>query len=413
MRVLFVGFPYSVHAARWTSLVADQGWDLHFFPSQDNDYIHPDFRNIAFWSGFSRRRPSHSHQSVRMMGFWPFASGQPVARKLLEKLGPSWLDRPEWLAWVIRMLDPDIVHSMEFQHASYLAYAAKQRSGRPFPTWIATNWGCDIQLYGRLPEHRAKITDVLRSCDYYSCECQRDVRLARQLGLRGEVLPVVPNGGGLDLEHALSLRQPGTTSARRVIALKGYHRHMHRAQVGLRALALCADVLRDYTIRVFAPEPREIIEMQAEVITGETGLAIELMPPVRHDEMLRLHGSARISISLSLADGICTSMLEAMAMGSFPIQSNTACANEWVEDGISAFLVPPEDPHAIADRIRQAILSDRLVDEAAARNADTVRERLDRSQIKMVVVEAFYQRVFAERSGRPGTDATGRAIAGG
>jgi hypothetical protein len=88
-----------------------------------------------------------------MIGFWPFETGQVATRKLLSRLGPAWLDRPEWLAWVIRMLDPDIVHSMEFQHASYLTFAAMQRSGRPFPAWIATNWGYDIQLYGRLPEH--------------------------------------------------------------------------------------------------------------------------------------------------------------------------------------------------------------------------------------------------------------------
>src|SRR3974390_2984000 len=106
MRVLFVGFPYSVHAARWTSLVADQGWALHFFPSQDNDYIHPDFRNIAFWSGFSRRRPSHSHQSVRMIGFWPFETGQIMARKLLSRLGAGWLQPPGGAAGGVKKTQP-------------------------------------------------------------------------------------------------------------------------------------------------------------------------------------------------------------------------------------------------------------------------------------------------------------------
>jgi glycosyltransferase involved in cell wall biosynthesis len=84
-----------------------------------------------------------------------------------------------------------------------------------------------------------------------------------------------------------------------------------------------------------------------------------------------------------------------------------------VEDGVSAFLVPPEDPHAIADRIRQAIACDSLVDRAASLNAATISKRLDRSQIKRVAVEEFYQRVFAERSRRPRTQAAGHAIAGG
>src|SRR5215472_12168985 len=118
MKILFVGFPYSVHAAHWVSLVADQDWDLHFFPSQDNPYLHPEFRNITFWSGFSRRRMPGVHPTVRIAGFWPFERGAGWVRQTLSSLAPPVLDHAEWLAWVIRMIKPDIVHSMELQHAA-------------------------------------------------------------------------------------------------------------------------------------------------------------------------------------------------------------------------------------------------------------------------------------------------------
>jgi glycosyltransferase involved in cell wall biosynthesis len=398
MRILFVGFPYSVHAAHWVSLVADQGWDLHFFPSQDNPYIHPAFRNITFWSGWSRRRLPGVDPTVRMAGFWPFERGSGSLRRTLSALAPPVLDHAEWLAWVIRIIKPDLVHSMELQHGSYLTHEAKSRSNRPFPPWLVTNWGCDIHLYGRLEKHRAKISALLQECDYYSCECERDIDLARQLGFRGEALPVVPNSAGIDLEQQQQCRSALPPSHRRVIAVKGYHRHMHRGQVALRALALTADALGDYKIRVYSAEPRDVVAIQAELISAETGLTIELLPPVSHDEMLRLHASARISISLSLSDGICTSMLEAMAMGSFPIQSWTACANEWIEDEISGYLVPPEDPHMIADRIRRALLSDQLVDDAAERNIGTIRSRANRSVIREIAIRDYYEYVYAAKS---------------
>ena len=57
--------------------------------------------------------------------------------------------------------------------------------------------------------------------------------------------------------------------------------------------------------------------------------------------MLRLHGRARVSIAISIGDGISTALLEAMAMGSFPIQTCTACADEWIIDGKSGFIVQP------------------------------------------------------------------------
>jgi glycosyltransferase involved in cell wall biosynthesis len=394
MRVLFVGFSDSVHAAHWVSLVADQGWDLHFFPAEKNPHIHPDLRNVTVWSEVARRHSPDAHRSVRVKGLWPAGLGER-GHRYLARLAPHRFDRAELLARVIARLRPDIVHSMELQHAGYLTLAAKSRSRRPFPPWLASNWGCDIHLYGRLPEHRTRIVALLRECDFYSCECDRDVVLARQLGFTGEVLPVAPNSGGLDLATIARLGKDLSPSSRRVIAVKGYHGHMHRAQVALHALALCADRLAGYQIRVFSAHPRDIIEMQAQLVAQETGLDIELMPRVSHEAMLHLHNSARLSISLSLSDGICTSMLEAMAMGSFPIQSWTACADEWIENGVSGFLVPPEDPDVIAERIRAALLGDELVDKAAARNADTIRRRADRATIQELVRREYYRRIHA------------------
>ena len=78
---------------------------------------------------------------------------------------------------------------------------------------------------------------MLENCDYYSCECERDVVLAREYGLRGEVLPVFPNAGGFDLALCETLRQPGRTSERKSILLKGYQSWAGRALTGLQGLA--------------------------------------------------------------------------------------------------------------------------------------------------------------------------------
>jgi len=34
--------------------------------------------------------------------------------------------------------------------------------------------------------------EVIEGCEYYSCECNRDVDLARSFGFKGEVLSVSP-----------------------------------------------------------------------------------------------------------------------------------------------------------------------------------------------------------------------------
>jgi glycosyltransferase involved in cell wall biosynthesis len=80
-----------------------------------------------------------------------------------------------------------------------------------------------------------------------------------------------------------------------------------------------------------------------------------------------------------------------MLMGSFPIQSCTACADEWIVGGKSGLIVPPEDPHDVADAIRKALSDDRLVDTAAEINAQTARQRLEAGIIKPKVIQMYQE----------------------
>lgn len=115
-----------------------------------------------------------------------------------------------------------------------------------------------------------------------------------------------------------------------------------------------------------------------------------MIPYSPHEDMLRMHGRSRVSIGLSMSDAISTSFLEALVMGSFPIQSNTSCANEWIKCGKSGFLVDPEDAQGIAVVLRQALVDDELVDQAASINAQTAADRLDYRKIKPIAVD-FYK----------------------
>jgi glycosyltransferase involved in cell wall biosynthesis len=111
--------------------------------------------------------------------------------------------------------------------------------------------------------------------------------------------------------------------------------------------------------------------------------------------MLRLHGRARVSIGMSISDALSTSALEAMVMGSFPIQSNTSCLGELVRDGESGILVHPEDPKAVATALRRAVSDDALVDRAAEINARIAAEQLDQSVVRPRVVE-MYERILTK-----------------
>jgi glycosyltransferase involved in cell wall biosynthesis len=291
------------------------------------------------------------------------------------------------LAGLIRRLKPDIVHSLEIQAAGYLTREARQAFRGEFPPWIVTNWGSDLYLFGRLAEHSEKVKSVLRDCDYYSCECQRDVKLAQKMGLQGITLPVLPNTGGFDLQHVTRMRQPGPTSERRTIILKGYQHFAGRALVGLRAIRICAGEMADFRLAIY--RATDDVRIAAELLSQDTGIEIEIIPQCSHDEMLRHFGHARIYLGLGISDAISTSLLEAIVMGAFPIQSCTSCADEWIVDGESGMIVPPEDPELVADALRRALTDDALVNKAAERNARVAAERLDYSLIQAQVIENY------------------------
>jgi glycosyltransferase involved in cell wall biosynthesis len=327
------------------------------------------------------------------------ARGAHRLKVLATHLPEHWTSRAAWLARVIRWLKPDMVHSLEFQKACYLTLGAKALYKGRFPPWVVSNWGSDIYLFGPLAEHVEKIKGVLAQCDYYACECHRDVKLAREYGFTKTALPVLPIAGGFQLARLAQYRQPGPTSARKHIALKGYQHWAGRSLVGIRALELCSEEIKagGYSVTVYLTSPE--VSLAAERMSLRTGIPLKILPGVPHEEMLQLHGRSRVSIGLSISDGLSTSALEAMLMGAFPVQSNTSCLTELVIDGETALMVPPEDPSEVAAAIRRALADDALVDRAAELNARIAEERLDERLIQPRVIE-MYERIAAETRAR-------------
>jgi glycosyltransferase involved in cell wall biosynthesis len=92
-------------------------------------------------------------------------------------------------------------------------------------------------------------------------------------------------------------------------------------------------------------------------------------------------------------------MLEAIAMGAFPIQTNTSCCDEWITDGESGFIVNPYDVEGIAERIRTAVADDQLVNRAADLNWATVQKRLDQREVARQVHD-LYEWIFEDISKR-------------
>jgi glycosyltransferase involved in cell wall biosynthesis len=391
--VLVVGFPESVHTARWLNMLLGHGIRLVLLPVYRGPLAKEIGRYRIVADADDLARCSDSELGVFDLDSVSVAELDHIR----EETGyvpwePAWLrvdmTQAGHAVAAIRRLRPALVHSMVVQFGGYLTLAAREHIGDDFPAWLLSNWGSDIYLFRKVPEHREKIARIALLIDAYHAECERDIAMIRQMGFRRFTFPALPATGGSDFSEFPKLSVFPRPSQRRDIVLKGYHGWSGRALHLLSALHLAADTLRNFTIRitVAGPQIREV----ARTLSEADGLKIVIEPyvPNHRDALIRL-GNARMVAGLGISDGISTTLLEAMSMGAFPIQGDTSCGSEWIVPGKTGFLVSPNDIAALAEAIRRAATDDELVDNAAEANRRTVEARWNAATNSRVILDHY------------------------
>jgi len=389
MKILFVAMHISVHTSRWLSQLENNGWDIYLFPVHfEVPQPYYEIRNITLYrlSKFSKIALDHSIKVINIEYSLPFLY------RLCNKLKIVKTNHAYQLARTIDLLRPDIVHSMEMQHAAYLTFEAKWYCRNKFPRWIYSCWGSDIYYYQQFDYHRVKIGNVLTSCDYIFTDTERDVELARKYGFAGESLGVFPGVGGYKIDEMRALVKFVRPSSRKTIAIKGYTGWVYRPFTIISALEDCLEELQGYSLAIYLPVGDEIIE-RAKAISQRIGTELIVRNYGEYEDVLKLFATARISLASSISDGTPNSMLESMVMGALPIQSDTVSTGEWIENGVNGFLAGPEDVAAYARALRVALTDDDLVDRAAEENYFMLKRRIDYSIVHPQVLNA-YEKVY-------------------
>jgi len=399
VRLLVVAETASIHAARWVNQLEGTGWDVHVYQgSAPGSGIAPEFAFGTLHVPFSAaEQPGMTVRHTAPAGYLLDRVRSRVA-SVDRELGRR---HSAYFVRLIEELRPDVVHSLalnvNWHNLSLPVLRAREELGERFAApWIYSSWGSDLDYYAaESADHRAAAEALLRACDYYIAECDRDARLAAELGFQGEYLGKLPAFGGADVGRLEQLRQPGPVSARRTIFLKGRDRAggdpVGRAMTAMRAFDLCRDELAGYHIAIGQAVPA--VAREAERLSA-TGLDIRVLPRLPYDDLLRIVGSSRVSMALTVNDGLPNHLVEALALGALPLHSDLEPIAEWVEDGVNGLLVGAEDVEGVAAALRRALTDDVLVDRAADTNARLVRERLSADVVRPKVI-GMYEQVAA------------------
>jgi glycosyltransferase involved in cell wall biosynthesis len=106
---------------------------------------------------------------------------------------------------------------------------------------------------------------------------------------------------------------------------------------------------------------------------------------------------ARVMLAPSLTDGVPNAMMEAMALGSFPIVSPLDTITPVVDNETNVLFARNLYPDEIAAALVRAMSDDALVDAAAERNLKRVAEIADRTVVTKKALN-FYAEVAAMAS---------------
>ncbi len=355
----------SIHVGRWLEQFHGEDVEFVLYPSKKFRSIHPKIRKLLDSSSETRIRLVGGSWKSPFYGYWDFAT---------RVIPFQWLKlnlRLHTLIIHLRMHGYDYVHCLELQGAGYLLSNALPPK-RKFKV-IITNWGSDIYYYRNIPRHREQIIHTLKSADYYSAECVRDYELAFNLGFHGESLPCIPNAGGF----AWPIRQDShKSSQRKKIIVKSYGGKFGRGQFAIAALSEILLEFDEYTVFLYSVTAdllHSVKELEFQ-FQGRVSFSIH-SDPVDQDVLMNRFLESRIYIGCSVSDGISTSFLQSLVCGTYPIQTNTSCASEWLAKGAIASIIDLNLQELIHS-IRAAIEDDNLVDQAQIANETVARDYL-------------------------------------
>jgi len=377
MKILLISMP-SVHVVRWIENLKDTPYDLYWFDVlgkgrlETIDKVH----QITDWK--QRKIPYLKGEH------WLRKKAPSIYNKVqsfLEITANEHLDK------IIQEIIPDVIHSFEMQSCSYSILKTMNK----FPTikWLYSCWGSDLYYYQKFKYHNLKIRYVLKRVNFLHTDSMRDFNLAKQLGFKGKHVGVIPGGSGFKLAELVKYKKP--INDRTVILVKGYEHHFGRGLNVVKALKELKHEVLDYEIVVFGAHKIVMNYIKQHNLSFK----VFDRDGLTHRELLELMGKAKIYIGNSISDGMPNTLLEAIVMNAFPIQSNPGnVTSEIIENKVNGLLINnPEDINEIKSLILLTIQLDEeatFFEAAAAMNTAIANKILDFKVNKQKIINLYH-----------------------
>lgn len=393
VRVLFLAWGYSIHAARRIRIFTeDPGFEVAVVST--HDYRFPGARNVLLTSEAERSeiagRLDGERAAVRNRASWAgrcigrLAERAGDLRRLLPGLLHIGVVHPGTIRAAlgsqgvlleaeiarrdlailessVREFRPDLIFLQTLLYPCYLA--SSLRSSVPV---MITFWNGDVTWWAQWSGTERLIKKEIVS---------HAARLATVVTVNSESARAACLSYGVRPERIHVIRYPGVD--RRRFAPSSGKEARNRLGIGARRVVLCprgvggylnGDVIVEAVPAVLARHPDSLflfLSRPGEEAEGRklrdraealgVGDRIRWEGHVPWESMPAFYNAADVTVSISSHDSLPNCMLESMACGVPVVMGDIPAIREWVSDGVDGFLVPPRDPAALSAAIGRVL----------------------------------------------------------
>ncbi|KDN53986.1 glycosyltransferase family 1 [Flavobacterium seoulense] len=364
-----------LHFFRWAEQLQDSGHEIYWFDVTDGGKkvkrIHW-VNQIVGWK-FRWNYPGRTFIKINFPRLYDFIQrfNERDIKKIFERH--------------LLEIQPEVVHSfaLYISCTPILQVMNKNQNIK----WIYSSWGSDLYDLQNHSKYLIDIQNVLKRVDYLFTDCIRDYKIAQQHGFENDFLGVLPGGGGYHLSEMEAKIK--AKEIRSTILIKGFQGKWGRAINVLKALEGIKDKLNLYTIVVFGADNKVVSFCENSELSKWMNFSV--LCRVTQDEVFNLMAKSFLLIGNSVSDGMPNTMLEAMCMKVFPIQSNPGgVTQELIKDGFNGFLIEDtEDVEGISQIILRALNDSELIKKGIVHNSLNIIPNLDYDIVKKKVLQSY------------------------
>ena len=368
MRICYLANAESIHIQRWVNYLAGKGHEVHVLsPNPGEGYI----------------QGVQIHQLT-----------VPLPQKLWAALRSiNVMVRIIKVKRLINKIEPDILDAHYISAYGWLAIT----SG--FHPVVLTPWGSDILITPKQSFWlRSLVKYALKRAEMVICDSETVREGLLELGANPTRIRIIYNG--IDTQQFSP--QPDNQFKNRlglhgvpVILSTRNLELVYNVEMLIRAIPLILEQASQARFIIIGDgKQREYLEELATSLGISENISFVGWIP--HDELPGYLNSSDIYVSTSRSDSTSMSLQEAMACELAPVVTDLPANREWINDAENGFIVPIDNPQALAERIIYLIENKETRERFGKNSRKIIKERAEYEK-EMDKVEELYQGLISSQ----------------